>query len=78
MHKGCNLICDLIKEREKQKREAMRNLYYLKDITLDAFESHKTELKNNGKNGNWFTPLQLHIPPKIKRLYTGFRDYANR
>ncbi|WP_375624902.1 MULTISPECIES: hypothetical protein [unclassified Bartonella] len=59
MHKGC----DLIKEREKQKREAMRNLYYLKDITLDAFENHKTKLKNDGKNGNWFAPLQLHILP---------------
>ncbi len=34
-----------IKEREKRKREAMRNLHYLKDIALDAFESCKAELK---------------------------------
>ncbi len=34
-----------IKEREKRKREAMRNLHYLKDIALDAFESRKAELK---------------------------------
>ncbi|WP_081651658.1 tyrosine-type recombinase/integrase [Bartonella birtlesii] len=56
---------DPIKERNKQKREAMRNLHYLKDIALDAFESRKAELKGDGKNGHWFTPLRLHILPKL-------------
>ncbi|WP_019224119.1 tyrosine-type recombinase/integrase [Bartonella rattaustraliani] len=56
---------DPIKEREKQKREAMRNLHYLKDIALDAFESRKAELKGDGKNGNWFLPLKLHVLPKL-------------
>ncbi len=27
----------------------MRNLYYLKDITLDAFKSRKAEFKNDAK-----------------------------
>nr|WP_280109519.1 hypothetical protein [Bartonella queenslandensis] len=27
-----------IKKRDKQKHEAMRNLHYLKDIAVDAFE----------------------------------------
>ncbi|OPB33282.1 hypothetical protein Btaycd_013620, partial [Bartonella taylorii] len=49
----------------KQKRETMRNLHYLKDIALDAFESRKAELKGGGKNGHWFTPLRLHILPKL-------------
>ncbi len=56
---------DPIKEREKQKREAISNLHYLKDIALDAFESRKAELKGDGKNGKWFTPLRLHILPKL-------------
>ncbi|EJF87396.1 tyrosine-type recombinase/integrase [Bartonella rattimassiliensis] len=56
---------DPIKEREKQKREAISNLHYLKDIALDAFESRKAELKGDGKNGNWFVPLKLHILPKL-------------
>ncbi|WP_375682292.1 tyrosine-type recombinase/integrase, partial [Bartonella sp. CE47NXGY] len=56
---------DPIKERNKQKREAISNLHYLKDIALDAFESRKAELKGDGKNGNWFTPLRLHILPKL-------------
>ncbi len=34
--------CDTIKEREKQKREAMRNLHSVKDIALDSFESRKS------------------------------------
>ncbi len=56
---------DPIKEREKQKREAMRNLYYLKDIVLDAFESRKAELKNDGEACDWFLHLRLHILPKL-------------
>ncbi|EJF98583.1 hypothetical protein MEI_00481, partial [Bartonella vinsonii subsp. arupensis Pm136co] len=56
---------DPIKEREKQKREAMRNLHYLKDIALDAFETRKAELKNDGKDGDWFSSLKLHILPQL-------------
>ncbi|EJF84695.1 hypothetical protein MCU_00273 [Bartonella elizabethae Re6043vi] len=56
---------DPIKEREKQKREAISNLHYLKDIALDAFESRKAELKGDGKDGSWFLPLRLHILPKL-------------
>ncbi|CAK02403.1 phage integrase [Bartonella tribocorum] len=56
---------DPIKEREKQKREAISGLHYLKDIALDTFESRKAELKRDGKNGDWFSPLQLHILPKL-------------
>ncbi|WP_273719542.1 MULTISPECIES: site-specific integrase [Bartonella] len=56
---------DPIKERNKQKREAISNLHYLKDIALDAFESRKAELKGDGKDGNWFAPLRLYILPKL-------------
>ncbi|WP_375703694.1 tyrosine-type recombinase/integrase [Bartonella sp. AD13SXNS] len=56
---------DPIKERNKQKREAISNLHYLKDIALDAFESRKAELKGDGKDGRWFLPLKFHILPKL-------------
>ncbi len=36
---------NLFKERNKQKSEAIYNLHFLKDITVDAFKSHKIELK---------------------------------
>lgn len=32
----------------------MRNLHYLRNIALAIFESSKIELKNDGKDGNWF------------------------
>ncbi len=36
-----------MKKREKQKREAMRNLHYLKDIACDTFESRKAEFQTD-------------------------------
>lgn len=36
---------DPIKERERERRQAERNLNLLKDIALDAFETRKAELK---------------------------------
>lgn len=58
---------DPIKEREKQRREAERNLHCLADVALDAFESRKAELKGDGKAGRWFSPLELHVLPKLGR-----------
>ena len=56
---------DPIKQREKEKREAAGNLHLLKDIARDAFESRKAELKGDGKAGRWFTPLELHVLPRL-------------
>ena len=56
---------DPIKERNRQKREAIRGLHCLKDVALDAFESRKAELKDDGKAGRWFSPLELHVLPKL-------------
>ena len=50
---------DPIKERERMRREAARNMHLLKDVALDAFESRKAELKGDGVNGRWFSPLAL-------------------
>jgi integrase len=59
---------DPIKERERQKREAARNIHMLTDIALDAFESRKAELKGDGIAGRWFSPLELHILPKLGKV----------
>ncbi|WP_029074469.1 tyrosine-type recombinase/integrase [Kaistia adipata] len=56
---------DPIKERDRQAREAARDVHMLRDIALDAFESRKAELKGDGKAGRWFTPLELHVLPKL-------------
>lgn len=56
---------DPIHERRKQRREALKKLHLLKDIASDAFEARKAELKGDGKAGRWFSPLELHILPKL-------------
>ena len=59
---------DPIKQREKERREALRNLHLLKDIATDAFESRKAELKGDGEAGRWFSPILLHILPKLGKV----------
>jgi integrase len=56
---------DPIRERERQRRQDARNFHLLKDVAQDAFESRKAELKGDGKAGRWFTPLELHVLPKL-------------
>ena len=59
---------DPIKQREKERREAVRNLHILQDIAEDAFNSRKAELKGDGEAGRWWTPLKLHILPKLGKV----------
>jgi integrase len=59
---------DPIKERERQRREAERNMHLLQDIATDAFESRKAELKGDGKAGRWFSPLENHILPRLGKV----------
>jgi len=59
---------DPIKERERQRREAAKKLHILKEIAEDAFESRKAELKGDGKAGRWFTPLELHVLPRLGKM----------
>ncbi|MGO4910549.1 Arm DNA-binding domain-containing protein [Pseudorhodobacter sp. W20_MBD10_FR17] len=56
---------DPIKAREQERRSAARNLHILADVAHDAFESRKAELKGDGKAGRWFSPLELHVLPKL-------------
>lgn len=59
---------DAIKERERQRREAEQNMNVLSDIARDAFESRKAELKGDGKAGRWFSPLEIHVLPKLGKM----------
>ncbi|WP_338049650.1 Arm DNA-binding domain-containing protein [Roseovarius amoyensis] len=47
---------DPIKERQRQHREAVKNLHCLNEIALDAFESRKAGLKGDGKAGRRMSP----------------------
>ncbi len=59
---------DPIKLRDQYAREAARNMHLLKDIALDAFETRKAELKGDGTAGRWFSPLELHVLPKLGKV----------
>ena len=56
---------DPIKERERERREAARERHTLAAVAEQAFEARKAELKGDGKAGRWFTPLELHVLPRL-------------
>lgn len=56
---------DPMSERERERRQAERRLHLLEEVASDAFESRKAELKNDGKSGRWFSPLEIHVLPKL-------------
>lgn len=58
---------DPIKERERERREAARNLHLLKDVANDAFESRKAELKGDGMAGRWSAPCSFTFCPSWAR-----------
>lgn len=59
---------DPIKERRRLGREAARQDSSLRTVALDAFEARKAELKGDGKAGRWFSPLELHVIPKLGKV----------
>ncbi|WP_212112951.1 tyrosine-type recombinase/integrase [Bartonella queenslandensis] len=57
---------DPIVFREQTVLKQQSNMF--SEIATAAFESKKAELKNEGKNGRWFSPLELHVIPHIGSL----------
>lgn len=56
---------DPISARRRHRAEALRNRNVLRDVASDAFESRKASLKGDGTAGRWYSPLELHILPKL-------------
>lgn len=59
---------DPVKVREKQRRDALRNLHQFGDVARDAFEARKSELKDEGNAGRWMSPLEQHVIPKLGKV----------
>ena len=53
---------DPIAMRREQHRA---HLHLLSEIAMDCFESRKSQLRNEGADGRWFSPLELHVLPKL-------------
>ena len=56
---------DPIVQKEKLRRETIRRDNTLRRIAEEAFEARKAELRDDGKAGRWFSPLELHVLPKL-------------
>jgi len=56
---------DPINERESIKREAAKVRPTVSSVSTACFEARKADLKGDGKAGRWFSPLELHIIPKL-------------
>ncbi len=68
MAQGIAQGLDPIKQRQTDMRAAERNMYLLSDVARDAIESRKAELKGDGEAGRWFSPIELHILPKLGQV----------
>src|SRR6056300_782590 len=56
---------DPINARLSKRRDALRPKSNLSVIAKAAYEAKKAELKNDGTNARWFSPLQLHVLPHL-------------
>ena len=59
---------DPIRSRESEARNVAEVDNTLSKVAIGAFDARKAELKEDGKAGRWFTPIKLHILPKIGDL----------
>jgi integrase len=59
---------DPIKERLRLRRAAAKADNTLTSVAHEAFEARKAELKNDGRSARWFSPLELHILPKLGKV----------
>lgn len=59
---------DPIKEREKEKRLAAKEVVTLEAVAFEAFEARKAELKGEGNAGRWFSPIKLHVLPVLGKM----------
>jgi integrase len=61
-------------QRDREAQEAARADNSLKKIAEEAFEARKAELRDNGKAGRWYSPLQLHVLPRLGAYPVGNID----
>jgi Arm DNA-binding domain len=53
---------DPISVRQAKRRT---HLFLLRDVAKDCFEAPKNDLRGDGVAGRWFSPLELHVLPKL-------------
>ena len=56
---------DPVFERRAESRRMLAHSATLRSMAEEAFEARKAELKGDGKAGRWFSPLAVHVLPKL-------------
>ncbi len=59
---------DPIIERARRERDMTTHDISLSTIAKEAFEARKANLKGDGAAGRWFSPLAIHILPKLGKV----------
>lgn len=57
---------DPIAQRDRDKDAAKLNTF--EAVARSAFEARKAQLKNDGTPARWFSPLEVHVLPKLGRV----------
>lgn len=59
---------DPIKQRRLGIQQSNLEEGRLEPLAWKAYEKHRKSLKHNGSNGTWFSPLRLHVLPKLGKM----------
>lgn len=59
---------DPISARRRERQQSNHKEGRLEHLAQAAFEAHRKQLKHNGDNGGWYSPLRLHILPKLGKM----------
>lgn len=72
--KRVQLRIDPIGQRKSENRRPALADTSLMRISKEAFESRKAELRDNGIAGRWYSPLELHVLPRLGAIPVGEID----
>ena len=56
---------DAVRQRDRERLEAEVAKPTLEAVAKACFEARKADLKGDGTAGRWYSPLELHVMPKI-------------
>ena len=56
---------DPVKERRRARAQASRRDGRLADVAASALEAHRKTLKSDDSATRWFSPLRMHVLPKL-------------
>lgn len=59
---------DPLKQRQFERQQANATDGLLEPLAWEAYAKHKASLKRQGGDGRWFSPLRLHLLPKLGKM----------